>query len=252
MAEPYKNYFGKQLAQKLAGAIAAVWPEFPGRRFVSRVTREVEPLELKARVAVISQALNDSLPPKYAQALDILSQAWGPPNPNEMGIFEHGYWLMPVAHWVETNGLEYPDASLKALREITMRFTSEWAIRPYLERYPEKTLSYLERWVKDPNLHVRRLVSEGPRPRLPWGRYLRLADPHRATALQLLTRLNDDPSLYVRRSVANHVNDLSKESPDLVRDLLDTWSHNGSPRTAWIIRHASRTLRKRDGHAPVR
>jgi 3-methyladenine DNA glycosylase AlkC len=140
--------------------------------------------------------------------------------------------------------LEHPELSLDAIHTITKRHTGEFAIRPYLERYPELTLARLEVWVQDPNAHVRRLVSEGTRTRLPWGKRLDrfVRDPQ--PVLALLEKLKDDPSVYVRKSVANNLNDIAKDHPALVLEVLARWQADGDENRQWIVRHALRTLVK--------
>ncbi len=132
----------------------------------------------------------------------------------------------------------------KRYYEMTKRFTAEGAIRAFLHKYPEQTLAVLEGWADDPNCHVRRLVSEGTRPRLPLAPCLQhfVTDPRHV--LHLLAKLKDDPERMVQRSVANNLNDIAKDHPDLVVDTLAAWQSSSSPGVRWIIRHASRTLVK--------
>jgi 3-methyladenine DNA glycosylase AlkC len=154
---------------------------------------------------------------------------------------------MPLEHFVGTYGLDHFDASMKAMYEITKRFTAEFAIRPFLIRYEKETLKILSQWVMDENEHVRRLVSEGTRPRLPWAMRLPSFITNPKPTLKLLEKLKDDPSEYVRRSVANHLNDITKDNPDLALDVLAQWAKGASKERLWIIRHALRSLVKQ-GH----
>jgi hypothetical protein len=141
---------------------------------MARVAADVQALELKGRVALIAAALREGLPPDYPAALAILLQVLGPEIPEEAGMFDAGWWIMPIAYYVEAYGLEHPEVSLDAIYAITKRHTGEFAIRPYLERYPNQTLARLPAWAEDPNAHMRRLVSEGTRTRLPWGKRLEM------------------------------------------------------------------------------
>lgn len=245
--QPFKNYYGVELAQDLAVRITAVYPDFPAGPFIEQVAAQVEPLELKARVAVIAAALRANLPAPYLEALRVLLAILGPPNSDEEGMFTAGYHLMPVAYFVEVYGLDHFDESMAALYEITQRHTAEYAIRPYLERYPQPALTLLERWAGDQSAHVRRLVSEGTRPRLPWASRLPafMADPD--PVLRLLEQLKNDPSAYVRKSVANNLNDIGKAHPELVLATLTRWSQHSSDKTRWIIGHALRNFVKQ-GH----
>jgi 3-methyladenine DNA glycosylase AlkC len=154
---------------------------------------------------------------------------------------------MPLEHFVGVYGLDHFDVSMQALYEITKRSTAEFAIRPFLIRYEKQTLNVLMNWVTDKNDHVRRLVSEGTRPRLPWAMRLPsfMADPR--PTIKLLEKLKNDSSEYVRRSVANHLNDITKDHPDLAVNVLAHWAKGASKERMWIIRHALRSLVKQ-GH----
>ena len=151
-----------------------------------------------------------------------------------------GWVVWPLTDWVARCGLHQPDRALDALHAMTQRFTAEWAVRPFIERHPERTWARLAAWCEDPSAHVRRLASEGSRPRLPWGRQLQglIRDP--APTLPLLARLQDDPSAYVRRSVANHLNDISRDHPEqLLRWLQAHLPQAPAPRRA-LLRRAGR------------
>ncbi|HMQ53624.1 MAG TPA: DNA alkylation repair protein [Anaerolineae bacterium] len=245
--QPFKNYYGVELAKTLAAQIQIAYPQFAGQAFIDQVARAVEPLELKDRVALIATALREWLPQDYEQSIDILLSILGPEIPAEAGMFNHGYQLMPVAYFVEVYGQDHFELSLKALYEITKRHTAEFALRPFLVRYPEETLRRLDQWTQDPNPHVRRLVSEGSRPRLPWASRLTAFIDDPSPVLALLARLRSDPSRYVQKSVANNLNDIAKDHPQLVLDTLRHWSDEADGATRWITRHALRSLVKQ-GH----
>jgi 3-methyladenine DNA glycosylase AlkC len=167
---------------------------------------------------------------------------------DEFGV--RGWAILPMADFVAARGLQDFDASLDLLAEMTKRATSEFAVRPFLVADPDRTLAHAWRWAGDANRHVRRLASEGTRPRLPWGMRLGrfVADP--SPLIPLLTRLRDDPSDYVRRSVANSLNDIAKDHPDLVADIARDWLADAPPERTRLVRHACRTLVKR-GHSPT-
>lgn len=240
----FKHYFGAELAADLGRRIGAVYPAFPQQAFVAQVAPQLGPLELKARVAVITAGLRGHLPPDYPAAVAILLKTLGQPLAEQEGMFNDGWWVMPIATFVEHHGLEHPDESLVAIHTITQRHTGEFAIRPFLQRHYARTMAALGQWAHDPSFHVRRLVSEGTRPRLPWAARLPafIADP--APVLALLEVLRDDPSDYVRRSVANNLNDISKDHPDLVLATLQRWSAAPTPASDAIARHALRGLVK--------
>lgn len=246
-SQPFKHQFGSELVVDLARRIQAVFPTFPTAAFVAQVTPQLGPRELKGRVAVIAAGLHDHLPPSYPEAIRILLAILGPSHDEADGMFADGWYHWPLAAFVEHYGLDHLDESLVAMHAITQRHTAEFAIRPFLVRYPDRVLAVLQSWASDPSFHVRRLVSEGTRTRLPWAARLPqfIADP--TPVLALLERLKDDPSAYVRRSVANNLNDLAKDHPDLVLSTLRRWQTGASPERQGIIRHALRTLVKQ-GH----
>lgn len=242
-----KDMFDVGLAKQFARLTGEVYPAFDRQGFVACVSDRIPTLELKERVRVMAGALHQFLPPDYPEAVGILMQILGPEDGSDKA-FVHGLRLMPVEHFVGAYGLDHFEVSMQALYEITKRATSEFAIRPFLIRYEKKTLNVLDTWVKDKNEHVRRLVSEGTRPRLPWAMRLPsfMADP--GPTLTLLETLKDDPSEYVRRSVANHLNDVAKDHPDLTVEVLRRWAKGASQERMWIIRHALRSLVKQ-GHS---
>jgi 3-methyladenine DNA glycosylase AlkC len=243
-SQPFKQYYGVQLMENLAERVASIHPAFPRDQAIAHVAAEVEGLELKGRVALIAAALRAGLPQSYPEALDILLQILGPEIPAESGMFDAGWWLMPIAYFVEAYGLAESELSLDAIYAITKRHTGEFAIRPYLEQDPEATLARLHVWAADPNAHVRRLVSEGTRTRLPWARRLELFVRDPEPVLALLEKLKDDPSAYVRKSVANNLNDITKDHSERVLNTLAQWQAEGGAQRQWIVRHALRTLVK--------
>lgn len=246
MAEPFKNLVNPGGIAGLAARIRAVYPPFDADTFVAAATDGLDSLELKARVRHVAAALRPRLPAPWPAAVDVLVRAL-PTAPGETFLF----W--PVLQVVETWGVDDPVASLPALREMTRHFSAEFAIRPLIRRWPDQAWAALATWTADPDEHVRRLVSEGSRPRLPWGERL---DPD-PRAVPLLERLLDDPSPYVRRSVANHLGDLAKLDPDGAVALAGRWLSGGDRRE--LVRHGLRDLLKKGhpgalalvGHAPV-
>lgn len=241
----FKNYYNVALVQTLAARICAVKPDFPAEDFVAFAAERIEPLELKARVATIAEGLRRFLPEAYPEALRIILAILGEELPAEGGMFNEGFHILPLATFVEYYGLDDFELSMRALYEITKRFSSEFAVRPYLVRYPEKTLDWLKQHLNDPNQHVRRWISEGTRPRLPWGMQLPAFIKDPSPTLALLERLKDDPSPYVRKSVANHLNDITKDNPQRVLETVDRWMQDASPERRWVINHALRTLVKK-------
>lgn len=238
MAEPFKNLINPGAVRAAAQALAAAWAGFDARRFERQVCEGLEALELKARALHVCTALEAQLPVDFEPAAAVLQAAMQ----GEHGL--KGWVLWPVGEFIARHGQAQPERALELLRMLTPRFTAEWALRPFIERHPALVFETLSRWADDPDEHVRRLVSEGSRPRLPWGLQLKglIADP--SPTLPLLERLQDDPSGYVRRSVANHLNDIAKDHPALVAGWVETHLP-GAPRARqMLLRHASRTLIK--------
>ncbi len=187
------------------------------------------------RVRHIADALRPALPADYGAALDVIV-AMAP-------RLTHGFQAVAVTEYVARYGLDDFDRSLAALAALTRFGTAEFAIRPFLAQDADRALATMTRWTGSDDAHVRRLASEGGRPRLPWAARVPAlkADPTRAAAI--LEVLNADPSLYVRKSVANHLNDIAKDRPDWLLDRLADWPQD-DPHTVWIVRHALRTLIK--------
>lgn len=243
-SEPFKNAINLSLTERLARAVSAESSGFDGAAFVARVARELAPLELKARVALLARALRDELPPDYPRALAILLATLPAPLPEAKGMFSDAWFVWPIADFVQRYGLEHHAESMAAMEQITQRGTAEFAIRPFLLRYPRETLEILHHWTRHESFHVRRLVSEGTRPRLPWGERLGpfVADP--SPVLALLEALRDDPSPYVRRSVANNLNDIAKDHPERVLAVATRWREDATPERRWILERALRSLVK--------
>ena len=245
MAEPLINHFGIEIPQKIAAMIEKVYPEFDSAGFVKEVAKEFDELNLMQRGARIADVLQPFLPDDFPAAVDILVKSIGP---KLEGTENHGmapFLYLPHMNFIAKFGLDHFKESMQAQHTLTQRFTAEFSIRPFIEKYPEKTLARLREWTKDPSEHVRRLVSEGTRPRLPWASRLREFQRDPTPALALLELLKDDPSLYVRRSVANHLNDIGKDHPEVLVKTTRKWMKGASDERQWLIRHALRSAIKR-------
>jgi 3-methyladenine DNA glycosylase AlkC len=175
----------------------------------------------------------------------VLLASLGPPleRTEELGL--EVFLYLPHTVYVMEQGLDHFEASMRAQHALTQRFTAEFSIRPFLERSPRETLTRLRQWTRDDSPHVRRLVSEGTRPRLPWAPRLRAFQKDPRPVLALLELLKDDPVLYVRRSVANNLNDIGKDHPDLLLDTCERWMEDASEKRRWLLRHALRSLVKK-------
>ncbi len=252
MAEPFKNLIDPLLVRRMAGHLRRAWPKFDAERFESLALDGLAGLEMKARAMHLCTALEQTLPKDFGRAARMIEAALAPPWPDErLGSADpgrdglEGWALWPVGEFVARHGIDLPDLGLTVLHALTQRFSAEFAIRPFIDRHPDLTLATLQRWTQDPSAHVRRLCSEGSRPRLPWGLQLKalIADP--SPTLPILLALLDDPSPYVRRSVANHLNDIAKDHPALVADWVEQHLPGASSERAALLRHACRTLVKK-------
>lgn len=245
MTELLKNQLNQTMVQKVGASISKVYPEFLEKEFVDEVMKTLDQLELKDRARLIADQLKAYLPDDYAVVIEILIQSLGEKLVGTEWGGGHVFYYMSHALFVEKYGLGYFEESMRANYEITQRATAEFSVRPYVEQYPRDSLQLFQKWTKDDNEHVRRLVSEGTRPRLPWARPLKQFKEDPRPIFPLLEALKDDSSLYVRRSVANNLNDVAKDNPELLLDLLEKWNVSASKERKWLIRHALRTLIKK-------
>lgn len=243
--EPFKNHLDSRKATSIGEAIAAHEPAFQLRSFRRNLAAELEPLELKERVDYIAGKIIAASPHPAHGTLRMLAEMAAP----DAACGLSGFQIWPLTKVVSMIGLPHHRASMAALEHLTQLFTAEWDIRPFITAAHEQTFKQLHAWCEHPSEHVRRLVSEGTRPLLPWGSRLpEMASPP-FPSLALLEKLHADPSPYVRLSVSNHLNDLSKTQPDLVLRILRSWL-DAAPQDqaqAKLARHALRTLIKR-GH----
>jgi 3-methyladenine DNA glycosylase AlkC len=245
MAEPLKNYFGPDVPARIARMIKEVDSTFDEGAFLTDALDGYQALELTRRARQIADALGRHLPQEYELAIEILIASLGPKieaaEVTGMAVFVY----LPHVFYVAKFGADHFEASMRAQYELTQRFTAEYSIRVFLERYPERTLARLRQWAFDSNVHVRRLVSEGTRPRLPWASRLRAFQDDPRPVLELLELLKDDPELLVRRSVANNLNDIGKDNPATLIETCRRWMKDATPERSWLVRHALRSAVKR-------
>lgn len=236
MPEPFKNLLNAGVVRDIGARLEQAGSGFERPRFERLALDGLDTIEMKARAMQIASALEATLPADFATAAERLEAAIAD------GLT--GWALWPVGEVVARRGLATPERGLAVLHALTQRFTAEWAIRPFIVQHPALAFETLQRWTADPSEHVRRLVSEGSRPRLPWGLQLKslIADP--SPTLPLLEALLDDPSGYVRRSVANHLNDIAKDHPHRLADWLERHLPGASDERRALLRHASRSLIK--------
>ena len=231
-----KDIFDAARIRHIAAETQAVFPAFDRKEFVAATLRGLEPLSVLQRMRHVSENLHDRLPAEYGAALDIL-RALAP-------RLNSAFVAMVLPDYVALYGQADFKLSMAALKDFTCYGSSEFGIRPFLKADQAATLREMIKWASDPNEHVRRLASEGCRPRLPWSFQLESLRRDPSPVLPILTRLNADPSPYVRKSVANHLNDITKDHPDWVLSLTDSWPKD-NPHTNWIIKHALRSLIKK-------
>ena len=207
----------------------------------------------------VCDALQATLPAHFETAAALLETALAPATADDAvspppGLHDglRGWVLWPVGEFIARAGQARPARALAALHALTQRFTAEFAIRPFIVQHPALCFDTFARWQHDPSAHVRRLVSEGSRPRLPWGQRLQALVRDPSPALPLLRTLQDDRSAYVRRSVANHLNDIAKDHPAVVAEWLERFLPDASKPRRALLKHASRTLVKRGDQRVLR
>ncbi len=247
MAELLKHRLAKTAIERIASVLSRIHPQFAASDFIQQSLDGLDALELKERVQHIISVLAQHLSPDFAETAQVLQQIpvhWQANS--EQG--DYGFAAWPLIDYVAVYGLKHPDIALQTLKILTPLFTAEFAIRPFLHLHFDVTYGYLQAWAKDENPHVRRLASEGCRPRLPWGQRVPSLMTRPDVIIAVLEQLKDDDSDYVRRSVANNLNDISKDYPETVVSLAHQWLAQPTAHRQAIIKHATRGLVK-SGHA---
>ncbi|MEK8132415.1 DNA alkylation repair protein [Paenibacillus filicis] len=235
MAEPLRTMYHEKFLLEFGEKVRGVYGSFPVQLFVADTMGQGwELLKLKERIRRISETLGKHLPSRYEDALDILFAI-------DETCVGFPYLFFPDFVEVHGQGEKHWDLSMRALERFTARSSAEFAVRVFLLREPERMMRQMTVWAAHPNEHVRRLASEGCRPRLPWGQALPLFKRDPAPLLLVLEQLKADSSAYVRKSVANNLNDIAKDHPDMVLETARRWMGTHKD-TDWIVRHACRTL----------
>ncbi len=243
-----KDILGVVAIAALVHNIQLVHPRFDGKSFTALAQHGLEPLGILQRGAHLAQALRQYLPPIFEDAIEILLASLTPANIATEGLGMAVFFYLPHVSFVAQYGLDPKnnqgrapfELSMRAQYELTQRFSAEFSMRPFLIQQPERTLARLLEWATDSSAHVRRLCSEGARPRLPWATRIPqfIQDP--TPLWPILNALKNDSSRYVQRSVANHLGDIAKDHPELVFALCEMWLADASSDVKWIIRHAFR------------
>jgi len=239
-----KDGLGEAAVEKIIHNLLQAGADFSPESFRKDTFSSLHRLELKDRVRHLILVMSRHLPQSFPEAAQILHNVRHHWEENDTPDSLTYFAAWPITDYVATYGLNHPDISLPLLRHLTPLYTAEFAIRPFIEAHKKQTYEQLLIWCMDSNEHVRRLASEGVRPRLPWGKQLPsyIEDP--TDVISLLENLRDDPSDYVRRSVANNLNDISKDHPEIVLETCERWLADAVPERKWIIKHATRTLVK--------
>lgn len=238
MAEALKDMYNKEFFNNFAEKVYSAYNNFDKKGFIDTVMDDCwEELKLKDRIRKITKSLGTYLPEKYEEALKVLFAI------DESCV---GFPYLFFPDFVEVYGQRDDDLelSIKALERFTEKSSSEFAVRSFLIRDSKRMIAQMMKWSKSDNEHVRRLASEGCRPRLPWGQALSMFKKDPAPIIPILEQLKEDTSLYVRKSVANNLNDISKDNPSVVLKIINSWKGKNS-NTDWILRRASRTLIRR-------
>ncbi len=234
--EPLKEMFNKKFYNELALAFSKADENFGATKFIKEVTKDMEPLSLNERMRKTSHILRKHLPADYKKAIEVLYKV--------IPTTQRGYTNLVFPDLVGVYGHDNVDLSLEALKYFTQFGSSEFAIREFLKRDFNRTIKVMHVWAKDKNADVRRLASEGSRPRLPWSFKLDEVIKNPKSTQGILEILKTDDELYVRKSVANHLNDHSKDNTDFMLRVLKSWDKSNA-HTAWIVKHASRSLIKK-------
>lgn len=237
------KWFGVNLAELLSGKIQKTYCEFDKIGYIESIRKGCENLSYTKRIELHAGVLKRFLPESYPKALKILVETLGDENPNQTGMFTNFYWVMPIGKFVEKYGLEDFNISINAIEEITKRNTGEYAIRPYIRKYPELTLQIMQKWSKSKNFHLRRLASEGTRPKLPWSQKLDVFIENPEPVFQILENLIKDEIKFVQKSVANNLADYLKVNKPAAIVFLNKFSNTDNKNTQWIIKYASRKMK---------
>lgn len=237
------DLFNKVTIKQLSLSIKKVYLSFEEEKFFNEIMMELDPLELKERITLITNKIKKYIDEDYPKVLDILLDSLKVDDRNT------GFVFASYSEYVETYGCsdEYLDLSLYMLCEYTKNFSAEFAIRAFINKYPDETYNVLLKLSKSSDTEQRRFASEGLRQKLPWASGITF--DYKKGSLPL-NNLYYDKERYVTRSVANHLNDISKIDPDFVIDTLSKWKNSKKQNETeinYIINHSLRTLIKK-GH----
>ena len=248
---PLKMILDKEAVNQLAKNLHHVHASFNKEAFISDAMNGLDALSITQRSTHIADAMNTHLPEIYTEAIAIILQSLTPPLKETAGNGLAVLFYMPHCSFVAKYGIDSFEISMNAQYELTKRFSCEYSIRPFIVNEQHKTMQVLYKWMNDKNPHIRRLCSEGTRPRLPWSTKIDsfIKDP--SPTIAILEHLKNDTDLYVRRSVANHLGDIAKDHLDVVLEICEKWLDNASTELKWVIRHALRNPEKKGNEKAI-
>jgi 3-methyladenine DNA glycosylase AlkC len=234
------KYFGDNFAELLTEKIHKIYSKFDGDTYIKEIKEKCIDKSYTKRIELHADELKRFLPEDYKEAVKILVAILGDENKNETGMFSEFYWVMPIGKFVEKYGLDDYDISLHAIEEITKRNTGEYAIRPFIRKYPDETIKIMHEWAKSDNFHIRRLSSEGSRPKLPWSTKLDIYINNPEPVFEILDCLMEDKIKFVQKSVANNIADYIKVNKPKAKEFVDRYRDSKHKNTQWILKYAMR------------
>lgn len=243
-----KDIYCHSFYERLAVVLNDTLPLFDKQRFISRMLGDdFVTMEWKGRMTRTTKVFHEFVPENFAEAVIVIEQTIKKLREENFG--ENGLAFIFFPDYIATYGLDNFDAAVEALEFVTQFVSCEFAVRPFILKYGDRMISQMVLWSKHENYKVRRLASEGSRPRLPWAMAIPALKKDPSPILPLLENLKHDPSEWVRRSVANSINDIAKDHPDIVIALASRWK-GFSKETDAIVKHGCRTLLKQ-GHTEI-
>jgi 3-methyladenine DNA glycosylase AlkC len=256
---PLKLVLGKEAVHQLADNLHLVYEPFNKDAFIKDTLNGIDPLSITERSKHIAESLSKYLPDIYSDAIELILKSLTPPLEKTADNGLAVLFYMPHCSYIAkygvnpvfNNGIDPFDISINAQYELTKRFTCEYSIRPFIIDNKNRTLEVLYQWMLDEDPHIRRLCSEGTRPRLPWAMKIDSFVKDPSPTIPILEQLKNDPDLYVRRSVANHVGDIAKDNIELALELCEKWLKNASTELKWVIRHALRNPVKKGNEKAI-
>lgn len=256
---PLKMVLDKAAVNQLGENLQSVYSEFEKDAFVKNTLKGIDDLSITQRSKHIANSLKVYLPNNYSEAIEIILKSLTPPLEGTEGNGLAPLFYMPHCSYIAeygvdsmfNDGVDPFDISIHAQYELTKRFTCEFSIRSFIINDEARTMKILYKWIKDADPHVRRLCSEGTRPRLPWATKIDSFVNDPSPSLSILEALKNDPDLYVRRSVANHVGDIAKDNMELALELCESWLVDASKELKWVIRHALRNPVKKGNEKAI-